>query len=203
MDLFIHSSKSVHGPSPGKGSPFLPSVALVFFLIFSPAYAAGEGMTAPPLSVPASSVSVPKGPAVGSPSVIHSGLSFGAGWPYAGLKYFFNDDLGAEARFATADNVYVYSLRGYFSFARWENFSFLGGLEGGYVTFSLWNVDNSLRISGTGIECAPLFGTEYFLSRDFSLLLDFSMPVISLNSRDVNIGDVQWVLNGGLYFHPF
>ena len=195
MKPFIQLPKIDRGYRRWKKLIFLSVLVLSVHWIALVPSAFGEPSVVPaPSPVPALSP---------HPSCIHSGLSFGAGWPYAGLKYFFNDDLGAEARFATADNVYVYSLRGYWSFAKWDHFSFLGGLEAGYVTFNLWNVDNSLRISGTGNEFAPLFGTEYFLDRDFSLLLDFSMSIISLNSRNVNIGDMQWVLNGGLYFHPF
>ena len=136
-------------------------------------------------------------------SNIRSGFSVGVGWPYAGIKYYFNNDFGTEARFATSDGINVFAARGYWSFARAGNFSILTGVEAGYVTFNTMNADNSLRVSGNGYEIAPFFGSEYFLARQFSLLLDFSMPVIGLSSRNVSVGDLQWVINGGLYFYPF
>lgn len=125
------------------------------------------------------------------------------GWPYIGAKYFFNNDLGTEFRFAAGEGIQVYALRGYFSFVRAGNFSVLTGLEAGYVNFDSLNENDTLRVSGTGYEVAPFFGMDYFLSPRFSLLLDFSMPIINLNYKNISIGDLQWVINGGLYFYPF
>ena len=136
-------------------------------------------------------------------SNIRSGLSVGVGWPYVGLKYYFNNDIGSELRFATGEGINVYSARGYWSFARFSNFSVVGGLEAGYVTFNAMNANNTLRVSGDGYEFAPFCGMEYFLNRQFSFLFDFSMPIVGLTSRDVSLGDQQWVVNGGLYFYPF
>lgn len=125
------------------------------------------------------------------------------GWPYAGLKYYFNNDIGAEFRYATLDGISVYSGRGYFSFLKVRDFSLFSGLEGGYVSFDSMNADNTLRVSGTGYEFAPFVGVDYFLSRQFSLLFDISMPIIGVDSRNISLGDLQWVINGGLYFYPF
>ncbi|HEY5038173.1 MAG TPA: hypothetical protein VIJ93_03775, partial [bacterium] len=96
-----------------------------------------------------------------------------------------------------------FSARGYFSFAKFSSFSVVTGLEAGYVTFNALNANNTQRVSGDGYELAPFCGMEYFLSRQFSFLFDFSMPVIGLNSKNVSLGDLQWVINGGLYFYPF
>jgi len=143
-------------------------------------------------------------PETEDPANIRPGLSVGVGWPYAGLKYYFNQDIGTELRYATGGGINVFAARGYWSFAKISNFSVFVGLEAGYLTFdTALNADNSLRVSGSGYELAPLFGSEYFFSRQFSLSLDFSMPIVGLNSRNVSLGDLQWVLNGGLYFYPF
>ena len=143
-------------------------------------------------------------PEIEDASNIRTGLSVGVGWPYAGLKYYFNRDIGTEIRYATGGGINVFAARGYWSFAKISNFSVFTGLEAGYVTFdNALNADESLKVSGSGYEIAPLFGSEYFLSRQISLSLDFSMPIVGLNSRNVSLGDLQWVLNGGLYFYPF
>ena len=142
-------------------------------------------------------------PEAGTSSNIRSGFSLGVGWPYVGAKYFFNRDLGAELRFAVGDGINVTSLRGYWSFTRAGNFSIFTGVEGGYINFDSWNENNTLRVKGNGFEAAPFFGADYFLSRNFSMMIDFSMPIFSLNYQNVNVSDLQWVINGGLYFYPF
>ena len=143
-------------------------------------------------------------PVVETSSNIRPGLSAGVGWPYVGLKYYFNNDFGTELRFATGGGINVFAARGYWSFARFNSFSVVTGLEAGYVTFNnTLNANNTLAVSGNGYEVAPFCGMDYFLSKQFSFLLDFSMPIIGLNSRNVSLGDLQWVVNGGLYFYPF
>jgi hypothetical protein len=143
-------------------------------------------------------------PVAATSSNIRSGLSVGVGWPYVGLKYFFNNDFGTELRFSTAEGIDVYAVRGYWSFARSGNFSLVTGLEAGYVTFSsALNANNTMMVSGNGYEVSPFCGVDYFLNRQFSFLFDFSMPIIGLTSRNVTLGDLQWVINGGLYFYPF
>jgi hypothetical protein len=132
-----------------------------------------------------------------------SGLSLGVGWPYVGLKYDFNRELGAEFRFSTLDGINVFAGRGYWNFVRSGNFGIFTGLEGGYISFDTMNADDTARVSGTGYEIAPFFGVDYFLDQRFSILFDFSMPIINVTSKTVSLGDLQWVANGGLYFYPF
>jgi len=134
---------------------------------------------------------------------IRSGLSVGAGWPYFGLKYYFNKDFGTEFRFAFGDGINDYAVRGYWSFKKFGNFSLFTGLEGGYITFDTMNVDNTMKVSGTGYEFSPFLGFEYFFVDRISLMFDFSMPIIGLTSRDVTLGGIQWVTNGALYFYLF
>ncbi|HVZ80210.1 MAG TPA: hypothetical protein VHE12_05325 [bacterium] len=136
-------------------------------------------------------------------SNIRPGFSLGVGWPYVGAKYFFNNDLGLEARFATGDGIDVYAARGYWSFLRYGNFSLQTGAEFGYFTFDTMNSNNTLQVSGSGYEIAPLVGLDYFMDRNLSVLIDFSMPVIDLSSHQVSLGDVEWVFEGGVYFYPF
>ena len=136
-------------------------------------------------------------------SNIRPGFSLGLGWPYVGLKYFFNNDLGLEGRFATGDGIDVYAARGYWSFLRYGNFSLQTGVEFGYFTFDTMNSSNTLKVSGSGYEIAPLAGVDYFMDRNLSVLIDFSMPVIDLSSHQVSLGDVEWVFEGGVYIYPF
>ena len=134
---------------------------------------------------------------------IRSGLSVGAGWPYFGLKYFFNEDFGSEFRFAFGDGINDCAVRGYWSFKKFGNFSLFTGLEGGYITFDTMNVYNTMKVSGTGYEVSPFLGIEYFFVKRISFMFDFSMPIIGLTSRDVTLGGIQWVTNGALYIYPF
>jgi tetratricopeptide (TPR) repeat protein len=142
-------------------------------------------------------------PDVNPSTNIRSGLSVGAGWPYFGLKYFFNNDFGSEFRFAFGDGINIFAGRGYWSFKKFGNFSLFAGLEGGYITFDTMNVDNTMKVTGTGYEISPFLGVEYFLDKRFSLMLDFSMAIFGMTSKDITLGDIQWVTNGALYFYPF
>ena len=148
-------------------------------------------------------VSATPTPAPTVESNIRSGLSVGVGWPYLGLKYFFNNDFGAEFRFATGQGINVWAGRGYWRFARSGDFRFVAGLEAGYVTFNSLNVDNTMVVTGTGYEFSPFCGVEYFFARQLSFLFDFSMPYIGLNSGNAAVEDLQWVINGGVYVYPF
>jgi len=136
-------------------------------------------------------------------SPLRSGLSVGVGWPYLGLKYFFNQDFGGELRFATGQGINVWAARGYWSFAKFGDFRLVTGLEGGYVTFNTLNANNTLVVTGTGYEFAPFCGLEYFFSRQLSFLFDFSAPFIGVNSGNAALEDLQWVVNGGIYLYPF
>jgi hypothetical protein len=172
--------------------------ALLLLSLVSPSAWAATA-EAKPASTP-----TPAPTAVLPPSNVRPGLSLGVGWPYAGLKDYFNDDFGAEIRFSTGDGINVYAARGYWSFERFRDFSLITGLEGGYITFTnALNADNTLRVSGDGYEFAPFLGAEYFLAKSLSFQLDFSMPVIFVQSRGEGLGDLQWVFNGGLYVYPF
>ena len=171
-------------------------IYLLFVLLFlgsAPAWAQKPKAKATPVATPTPT------PA----SYIRPGLSVGVGYPYVGLKYFFNNDLGLEARFSTGDGIDVYAARGYWSFIRSGNISLVTGAEFGYFTFNTQTTDKTLKVSGDGQEFGPFVGIDYFLDRQFSVLFDFSMPIIGLQSHAVSLGDVEWVFEGGLYFYPF
>jgi hypothetical protein len=136
-------------------------------------------------------------------SNIRTGFSLGVGYPYLGLKYFFNEDLGLEARFYPGDGITVYAGRGYWSFVRSGNFSLQAGAEFGQFTFNSMTSDKALRVSGDGQEFGPFVGLDYFMDRQFSVLFDFYMPVMGVQSHAISLGDVEYVAEGGLYFYPF
>jgi hypothetical protein len=136
-------------------------------------------------------------------SNIRAGLSIGVGYPFLSLKYYFNPAFGTEFRFSFGDGINVYAVRGYWSFMKFSDFSIVTGLETGYITFDTMNVYNTTKVEGTGYEAGPFLGGEYFLDKRLSFMIDFSMPIIGLTSRDITMGGVQWVTNGALYFYPF
>lgn len=136
-------------------------------------------------------------------SEISNGLSIGVGYPYVGVKYYFNNDFGVEARFANGEGIDLYSGRGYWSFARFNDFRLLAGLDAGYIDFTSTNVNNVTTVTGNGYEVSPFCGAEYFIARELSCMVDFAMPFIGLNQSHTSITDLEWVLNAGVYVYPF
>ena len=125
------------------------------------------------------------------------GLSLGAGYPYLSLKYDFKA-LAAEARFVNGSGVQAYTGRGYWNYYRSDSLKGFTGLEGGYVKF------NALDTKGTGSEVAVFVGGEYFVTKNFSLLMDFAPTLISLKHdtyKDLKASSIEYVVNFGFYFH--
>ncbi|HVZ80207.1 MAG TPA: hypothetical protein VHE12_05310 [bacterium] len=120
-----------------------------------------------------------------------------------GVRDYFDGELGAEFRFAAQDGVHLFQGRGYWSFARQGPFDILTGAEVGYFGFNTMNADNTFRVSGHGWEAGPFVGVDYQFGQRFSLLFDVTMPVIVPSWQEVTLSDVQWVINGGVYFYPF
>ncbi|MDD5686275.1 MAG: hypothetical protein PHE88_00380 [Elusimicrobia bacterium] len=130
-------------------------------------------------------------------TVLNAGeVSIGLGWPYIGLKYDFSKLVG-EGRFATSDGINVYAGRLYYNFYSADKLRLFIGLEGGYIGF------DTLDIKGTGYEGALFVGSEYFITEELSLALDFSPTFIALNSDDVKVDGVEFVCNIALYYRLF
>lgn len=144
-------------------------------------------------------------PATSTPirSDARTGISFGVGWPYVGVRDFFDQDFGAEFRFAAEDGVHLFLGRGYWRFTRSGVFSLLTGAEIGYFGFNTMNADNTFRVSGNGWQAGPFLGLDYQFDQRFSFLFDVTMPIIVPSWQEVTLSDVQWVINGGVYFYPF
>lgn len=125
------------------------------------------------------------------------GLSLGVGYPYLSLKYDFKA-LAAEGRFVTGSGVQAYTGRGYWNFHQSDNLKGFTGLEGGYIKF------NTLDTKGTGSEVAVFVGGEYFVAKNFSLLMDFAPTLISLKHdthSDIKASSIEYVVNLGFYYH--
>jgi len=124
-------------------------------------------------------------------------LSLGLGYPYLSLKYDFKA-LSAEGRFVTGSGVQAYAGRGYWNFHQSDKLKGFTGLEAGYIKF------DTLDTKGTGSEIALFVGGEYFVAKNFSLLMDFAPTIISSKDStrsDIEANSVEYVVNFGLYYH--
>lgn len=124
-------------------------------------------------------------------------LSLGVGYPYVSMKYDFKA-LAVEGRYVNGLGVQAYAGRGYWNFHRSDNIKGFAGLEGGYIKF------NTLDTKGTGNEVALFVGGEYFVTKSFSLLMDFTPTLISLQHgtySDIKASSFEYVVNFGLYLH--
>lgn len=132
------------------------------------------------------------------PAVCRAGdLSLGGGYPYLSLKYDFKA-LAVEGRYVSGLGVQAYTGRGYWNFYRSDKLRGFTGLEGGYIKF------NTLDTKGTGNEVALFVGGEYFVIKNFSLLMDFAPTAISLKHgtyNDIKASSIEYVINLGLYYH--
>lgn len=138
-------------------------------------------------------------------------IGIGLGWPYLSIKYNFLKKLSSEIRFATGEGINVYSLRGYYDFysfkkGNFETFSFkninlkcFSGIEAGYITF------DTMEMIGNGYETSIFVGAEYFITKNFSILIDFAPTFIYLRAEDFStefsIDGIEIVANVALYYY--
>lgn len=121
------------------------------------------------------------------------GLTFGLGYPYVSAKYDFKT-LAVEGRYINGLGVQAYACRGYWNFHQSNKLKGFTGLEGGYIKF------DTLDTKGTGSEAAVFLGGEYFISKNISLLMDFSPTLITLKSDDTDFSGIAYVVNIGIYY---
>jgi len=124
-------------------------------------------------------------------------LSIGLGWPYLSVKYNLSKYFSTELRYATGDGINVYAGRFYWNFHRPENIRFFTGLEGGNIDF------NTLDIKGNGYEGSIFVGGEYLITKRLSFVMDIAPTFISLNSDNVDVDGVEWVLNMAVHYYIF
>ncbi len=122
-------------------------------------------------------------------------LGLSLGWPYAGLKYNLSDKISVEGRYAAETGVSVVAGRTYWTFSRREKLNLFAGAEYGVVKF------NTTDLKGTGYEAGGFIGTEYFIFRNCSVLMDFYPAFIGLKSDNYSISGLEWVTNVGLNYY--
>src|ERR1035437_7289822 len=104
------------------------------------------------------------------------------GYEYLSVKYGFSPDITFELRgsFAISDKIYAVSGREYTNL--YKNSFLLGyiGLEGGWTTF------NTYGISGSGAYGMLFVGSEYFITKHFSIGADIGPQYIVVGTHRNN-----------------
>ena len=124
-------------------------------------------------------------------------FGIGLGYPYLSFKYRLSNKFSVEAVGSFSKGVEIYGGRVYWNFLHLDKTAVYAGLEGDYAKFDLEG------IAGKGYLGTIFVGGEYFLSRAFSVSMDFG-PVYSRirekNDSSLEQKGTDIMLNIGVYF---
>ncbi|MFN3967130.1 MAG: hypothetical protein ACK4JE_05485 [Endomicrobiia bacterium] len=135
----------------------------------------------------------------GSTVDLSNQLGISVGYPYFSLKYGISKNFTGEIRYAFAEGINVCSVRGYYNFYFGEKILGFSGADLGYISF------DTEGIKGNGYLFMGFIGGEYFISKSFSIGIDFGPAFISVGAKefgkDFSVDGIEWVFNLGINYY--
>jgi hypothetical protein len=119
-------------------------------------------------------------------------------YPGLGLRIGVSRRLLLELRTQRGNNVSAYGLRGYYYFnPKRDKLSLFAGVEADIISFK------GEVSEGNGFAVIGFLGGEYFLSKKFSLQLDFGPAYYSITDKGSNLSEsgLDYLVNVGLNFY--
>jgi hypothetical protein len=124
-------------------------------------------------------------------------LSLGLGYPYGSIRYG-GEKVAGEFKAAFGSGIQLYAGRLYWHFLNTDSLRLFTGGEFGYIKLS-----GTYDLSGSGWEFGVFAGIETFITNWLSIALDFSPTYISLESNNVGVDGIEYVVNLAIYVFPF